>query len=709
MPRKGDLSLLLLRSDCRVHSQILTYRRAAATNLDVRPFVTSVAIWLAIAMVAEVATGQASSSTPSGQSSAGSSGRAPSVTATGTRTPEKSRKKSAKASSGHSAQRRSGAETRQSSDKPARSARSDQRKTDNRTPLTGTAAERKGSKDSAAGDSTQSDPELAALDRAEKALFPWALRGIRSSFSFADSPLGYAPSPATTDANLAPPPAWAKDLSLPAIFPNVDGRILTYLEFYRTAPEGKAILRAWAKKRGRYESAIVATLAKAGVPTELVWQSLVESGHNPTTRSPTGAAGLWQFMPETARIYGLTVDRWIDERLDPERATIAAARLMADLFQRFGNWELALAAYNMGDAGLLRAIRKYNTNDFWTLSRYEAGLPMETALYVPRVIALTIAMQNPRAFGIDDVTPDDKVEFDMVTVGSGQLLSAVARVISVSDEQLARMNPHLLAQRTPPSSSPDKALGRIFVPKGLGELVRTRIGRLLGLEPDLTAYTIKNGETLEFIANARGVPVESLRTINRATNDERFESGTTILVPRQSSEPIESKGSDEDRVVVVPPDSNALLDERRVFYEVRSGDTLSSIADTFHVKRADLLNYNSIDTSARLQPRMWLQVHVSSSAQFERSTCFEEKDVMVLVAGSPEFIEYFEGLRGNERIVVQAKDKETLASIGNKYGVSIGMMERINRRSRRDVLTPGENVVVYARRKGNQERVTASR
>ena len=107
-------------------------------------------------------------------------------------------------------------------------------------------------------------------------------------------------------------------------------------------------------------------------------------------------------MPEGARIYGLTVDRWIDERLDPERSTLAAARYLADLHTRFGSWELAFAAYNMGYGGLLSSIRKYNTNDFWELSRLESGMPLETALYVPKIVAMAIVARNRAVFGLDE-------------------------------------------------------------------------------------------------------------------------------------------------------------------------------------------------------------------------------------------------------------------------------------------------------------------
>jgi membrane-bound lytic murein transglycosylase D len=363
----------------------------------------------------------------------------------------------------------------------------------------------------------------------------------------------------------------------------------------------------------------------------------------------------------------------------------------------------------MGEAGLLRAIRKYNTNDFWTLSYYEAGLPMETALYVPRIIALTIAMQNPKQFGIDDIVPDDPIDFDTVTLASGQLLSTVARVVGVAEDELVQKNPHLLAQRVAPSVLADKTLGRVYVPKGAADLLRARVGRLSGLEADLVAYAAKGGDTFELLANARGISVEALRNINRAPSDERLEPGTVVLLPRQSAEPTDAKAPDEDRVAVVPPHLELPTDQHRIFYRVQPGDTLSSIADAFGVRRIDLLTYNSIDTSARLQPRMLLQLCVPLDARLDGRIYLEEKDVTLLVAGSPEFGEYFEGLRGNERIVVIAKDKDTLATIGAKYGVSVGMMERINRRSRRDGLTPGESIVVYAKRKGSQARVATAR
>jgi membrane-bound lytic murein transglycosylase D len=556
---------------------------------------------------------------------------------------------------------------------------------------------------------TEADPELVALGRAERALFPHALRGVSAQFSFdAEGDWGRL-YPGQAAATSLPNNNAYRGIELPEIFPNVDGRILTYLDFYRLQPEGKAILRAWAKKRGRYEGMLVSGLAKSGLPSDLVWQSLVESAHNPSIRSPAGAAGLWQFMPETARSYGLTVDRWLDERLDPERATEAAAKMMSELYRRLGNWELALAAYNMGEGGLLRTIRKYNTNDFWTLARYEAGLPWETALYVPRIIALTIAMSNPVAFGIADVVPDEPVALETVMLAPGQPLSSVAQAAAITVEQLKQLNPQLLTGRLPPSAGAAPRAVRIYVPRGKGELLRNRLARVLGPEPDLESYSVRRGDTVATIASARGVTTELVRSINQIGEGESIEAGTVLLLPRGGQGAADSTDAMADRIAVVPPDVVVGSAQRRVFYQVSSGDSLSSIADAMGVTRAELLEHNSLDPSAKLQPNMLLAVLLPKEARPNKAKYFEEDSVRVLVAGSDGFLDYHEGLRGNERIVVQAKAKDTLAKIGERHGVSVGTMERINRRSRRDTLKVGESVVVYVHRGATPERVGSTR
>ena len=273
----------------------------------------------------------------------------------------------------------------------------------------------------------------------------------------------------------APEPArdlsWLRQLAMPDIPVRWDARVVRYLEFYKNNPRGRSMVAGWMKKSGRYGGAIRRILRENNLPEDILWLALVESGFDPTIASPAGAAGLWQFMPEGARIYGLTVDRWIDERLDPERSTLAAARYLADLHTRFGSWELAFAAYNMGYGGLLASIRKYNTNDFWELSRLESGMPLETALYVPKIVAMAIVARNRAVFGLDDVELDPAAPSTRSPCARACRCNRWRSRRAPPIDKVAELNPQLTAGRRRPSLAP--APGRlraatVRVPAGHG-------------------------------------------------------------------------------------------------------------------------------------------------------------------------------------------------------------------------------------------------
>jgi membrane-bound lytic murein transglycosylase D len=322
-----------------------------------------------------------------------------------------------------------------------------------------------------------------------------------------------------------------------------------YLEFYRDDPRGKNILRIWAKKSGKLAPALKAEFAKAGLPTDLVWLSLIESGHNPTIVSPAGAAGLWQFIPESARMYGLTVDRWVDERLDPERSTEAAVRYLSDLRTRFGTWELAMAAYNMGHGGLLRAIRKFNTNDFWALSRYEAGLPWETTLYVPKILATAIVMANKKAFGVDDVEQDAPISFDTVFVGPNADLGEVARAAEVPDESVRSLNAAYLSGRTPPPTEGAGKRWPVRVPAGRGLVAEQRLAEgahRLGSGPE--PHVVRFGDTLASVAVEYGTTVRALSQENRLGPDDRLQPGSILLIARTGTLQLAQQPVEEEEI-----------------------------------------------------------------------------------------------------------------------------------------------------------------
>ena len=187
-------------------------------------------------------------------------------------------------------------------------------------------------------------------------------------------------------------------------------RVVRYLEYFRDSRRGQSLMRAWLRRSSRYGGMITQTLEARGLPRDLRCVAMAESGFDPTVRSHRGALGMWQFVPRTGREYDLNSNRWFDERMDPIKSTDAAARMLGDLHRRFGSWELALAAYNMGYGALLRAIRKYNTNDYWVLADLEAGLPFETTIYVAKIMACSVVMRNTETFGFGELTRDPPLE-----------------------------------------------------------------------------------------------------------------------------------------------------------------------------------------------------------------------------------------------------------------------------------------------------------
>ena len=224
-------------------------------------------------------------------------------------------------------------------------------------------------------------PELKALREAERELFPPAMPSLGAPWpNEMPYPLAVPDGAPTVHASGLPPapqpttpPAaegghdlsWLSHLTMPEGLPiDWDPRLVRYLEFFKDDPRGRQLFAFWLRRSGRYRDAIRRSLRKKSLPEDLLWLSMIESGFDPAARSPAGAVGLWQFMADTGRLYGLGVDRWADERLNVPLATDAAADFLSDLYRRFGSWDLAIAAYNMGYGGVVSVVRRYNTNDF---------------------------------------------------------------------------------------------------------------------------------------------------------------------------------------------------------------------------------------------------------------------------------------------------------------------------------------------------------
>lgn len=378
-----------------------------------------------------------------------------------------------------------------------------------------------------------------------------------------------------------------------------------------------------------------------------------------------------------------------------------------------------MAGYNMGYWGVAGSVRKYNTNDFWVLSRLEGALPWETTLYVPKIIAAAIAGRNPAVFGLLDVTPEAPLDGEEVDVPAGTALATVAQAAGCTTKEVEQLNPELRASRTPPlpidKSAGDKVDYPVRVPAGRGQIAEQNLAKSKHDAPMLERYVVRFGESLDQIAAARKVPLAKLIELNAIATGEVVRGGTVLLVPHASPGAVSPKdgaasgspsataitsvtpanASDKPTVAVVPADIFVYPDRRRVFYRVLVGDTIREIADAFHVSLDEVRRWNDLDPTARLQEGMTIQLFVPETADLSNAVVLGENDVRVLSVGSEEFFGYWESLKGRKRITVTAVAGDTLATVGRRYSMTPGMMERINRRYRNDKLAAGDSVVVY--------------
>jgi membrane-bound lytic murein transglycosylase D len=557
-------------------------------------------------------------------------------------------------------------------------------------------------------------PELRALRDAELELFPPAAPAQGSPWP-ADLPF-VMPGDASPHvhatgvppaAPTVPPPTdggrdltWLTKLELPDLPVRWDDRVVRYLEFFRDDPRGHATFANLYRHSGRWREMIRRTLRGKSLPEDLVFVAMIESGFEPIARSAAGAVGIWQLMPETAKIYGLAIDRWVDQRMGAQQETAAAADFLADLHRRFGSWDLAIAGYNMGYGGVAAVVRRYNTNDFWSLEHTEGTLPWETTLYVPKILAAAVVAHNLAAFGFGELQVDPPVESDEVNVTPGTPLALVAQAAGCTVKDVEALNPELRAARTPPVGEGDTAYP-VRLPRGKGDAAAQALATMHAGQPAIDRYVVRFGETLDQIAASHKTTTQRLVALNAIAPGAAVRGGTVLLVPHADAPIVPAVTASGPPAgvkpaVVVPTDEFVYPDRKRVFYRVQVGDTLREIAAALRVSVDDLDRWNDIDPAARLQEGMTLQAYVPLAADLSHVVVASEADVRVLPIGSEEFFATLEHDRGMKRVVVTARAGDTLEAIGKRFDVPVRTMERVNRRGRTDELKAGESVVVYA-------------
>jgi membrane-bound lytic murein transglycosylase D len=312
----------------------------------------------------------------------------------------------------------------------------------------------------------------------------------------------------------------------------INGKVEHYIQYFQTTIRDKFL--TWLSRSEKYIPFMKNLLKEHGLPEDLVYMSLIESGFNPYAYSRAKAVGLWQFISMTGKRYGLRVNWWVDERRDPEKSTIAAAKYLKDLYDLFACWYLAAAGYNAGEYKIIKAIKRYQTEDFWKLTN-QRYLKRETKDYVPQMIAAALIAKDPEKYGFIDVAYQEPLRYEKVKVPELTDLCLIAKACETSLEEIKDLNPELRRGVTPPNETQYE----IKIPFGKKDFFLKNFEALQPLEKfQFKTHLVKKGEALKGIANHYRVDLEPLLEINHLSKTSSISKGMTLLIPISKDEEI---------------------------------------------------------------------------------------------------------------------------------------------------------------------------
>jgi membrane-bound lytic murein transglycosylase D len=465
-------------------------------------------------------------------------------------------------------------------------------------------------------------------------------------------------------------------------------QVAGYISYFSNHGRG-VFERAYARS-GRYHDMMVRILREEGVPQDLIYLAQAESGFQPTAVSRVGARGIWQFMGSRAKGYGLQRTLWVDDRQDPEKSTRAAARHLRDLYAQFGDWYLAMAAYNSGPGTVQAAVKRTGYADFWELYRRNV-LPKETRNYVPIILAVTIMTKNLTHYGFDDVSMDEPAAFDKVAINYPVDLRLVADCVGSTPAEIQQLNPSLLRLTTPKGGSFE-----LHLPVGTKEEYQTAIAEIPAEMRLWWRYpTVHSGDTLASLARAYHTTARLIAEANHLDGTS-VESNSRLIIP------------------VAPgrhPEENATYARRITRYRVRKGDTVQSVAENFGVSPQMIRRWNGLRGNG-LHGRTVLALHLpmapsAESASASRKPASHTRQPMQTAStkaskirpakttkvDSSSEVAKNEGAPDQPNVLHhRVKSGETLYSIAMTYKTTVAALKRSNQNVA--ILRPGMILVV---------------
>ena len=393
------------------------------------------------------------------------------------------------------------------------------------------------------------------------------------------------------------------------------------VQFYLNLFQGKQRknFTHWLERSSLYMPLISSELEKAKLPQELAYLAMIESGFNPVAYSPSQAGGLWQFIPSTARNFGLRVDDSVDERRDPEKSTKAAVNYLQALYKQFGDWHLSVAAYNAGEGALDRGLKRHKVRNFWDLAQ-EDYLRLETKRYVPQLIAAVLIARNPEQYGFSGIRQLRPVPYEFVRVPAGTELKTVAASAAMGVEQLRSLNRDLLKDEVP---SGKKGGWLLKVPTGRSALVAANLPKAVQVAAsgsDYTSHKVAKNETLQQISKKYGISMTALLKVNNV-RAAGLKAGQTLRIPLASgsSEQLALVKSSEQPVLAAA-EVQAPAAEEKVSHKLKKGETLSEVAEKYEVSLTALMQWNGISKAAKVKAGQELVVHSQQKQETAQAT-----------------------------------------------------------------------------------------
>jgi len=382
----------------------------------------------------------------------------------------------------------------------------------------------------------------------------------------------------------------------------INVKVEQFVQYFQT--RGRKVFSIWLARSERYIPFMRSLLKESGLPEDLVYMALIESGFNPYAYSRAKASGPWQFIYLTGKRYGLISNWWIDERRDPEKSTLAAARYLKDLYDMFECWYLAAAGYNAGERKIATAMKRYRTEDFWELTKHRY-LKRETKDYVPQMIAAALIAKDPEKYGFVGIEYQEPLRYEKVKVPEVTDLRLVAQACEVNLDEIKELNPELSRWCTPPNF-PDYM---IKIPFGKKELFSKNFQTLYSGERfQFKTHLVKKGDTFATIAKLYRVDIEPILEMNRLNKKSRLSAGMNLLIPLPKDD-----GPKPDQMAKKKPGGTDRGSKpvQTVTYTIKKGDTLWSIANEMGVNLGALSRWNNLYPEKKLLPGDKLKIQVT--------------------------------------------------------------------------------------------------